>query len=123
MAIDPTEAQEYYQGSGTFTSVRKLLKPGEKVTTQLLGLEKNFKTKFPLKGKDYSYRLSFEIDGQAYLMDINSRDLIGQALRALYPNGLDKGIEPCQAIFTRRVERRTTQSELQIERVEETLET
>lgn len=114
--LEQDEVQEYYGSSGEFTSVRKLLGPGEKTTAKLLDLGRNYKTKFPIKDKDYNYRLTLEVDGKRMLLDMNGKDSIKQAIAVLYPNGPKAPLVPCFAILSRRTERKTYQGELVIER-------
>ena len=110
------DVRAFEGGTGEFTSIRKLVNPGQKVTVKLLDIVKNHKTKYPIKDKDYSFRLTLEKDGKRLLMDMNGADTIRQVLAALYPNGSDGDIVPCFAIISRRTERKTFQGEMILER-------
>ncbi len=112
------EAQEFYGASGGFTSIRKLCKPGEKITIKLLDMNKDINSKYKIKDKDYSYLVSLEKDGSRLRMNVNSKDLIRQLVDALYPDGPTKPISPCWATLTRRVERKSFESEASITRGE-----
>ena len=115
--VEPSEAEGYYGSGGQFTSPRKLLQPGETKRVKLLDISKQSKTKYPIKDKDYCYRLSLQTEeGADLMMDMNGLSLIGQAMRALYPDGPTKPRVPCGASFHRRTERTTKQSELVITR-------
>lgn len=116
MGIDPEDAQQFGGRGGEFVSIRELLKPGEKNTARLIDIGKNFKTRFPIKDKDYNYRITLEVDGKRKLLDLNGADSIGQMIAALYPNGPTQPLSPCFAVLSRRTERKTYQSELQVER-------
>ena len=118
MPIDPGEAKEFYGQDGKFLSIREL-KPGQSMAVKLFDIFKNFKTKYPCKGKDYNYRLVLVDDqGSKRLLDLNGRDSIRQAVNALYPEGPEGPLVPCHATLGRRTERKTTQAELTIERGE-----
>lgn len=117
--LESDEVRQLYGGSGQFTSVKKLLKPGEKKRVQLLDINKNYSTKYPMKDKDYGYRVSLKTEeGEALILDCNSRDLVRQLNTALYPNGPDKEMVACWVTFHRRTERKSTQSELEVIREE-----
>lgn len=110
--LDAEDMKEYYGATGEFTSVKKLLKPGESKLVNLLDLARNYKTKFPIAGKEYGYRLTLEIEGKRMLMDMNGKDTIKQAVAALYPHGPTGELVPCQVTLTRRTERKTYEGEL-----------
>lgn len=114
--LESEDLKEYYGSSGEFMTVRKLLKPGDSCQVKLLDLNRNYKTKYPIKDKEYAYRLTFDKDGKKYLMDINGKDVLKQLTDALYPKGEAGGILPCFATLARRTERKTYQSELTVER-------
>jgi len=119
MPITSSEASEYYGVGGDFTSIKKLCKPGESVTVQLIDIVKNTRTKYPIKDKDYNYRVTMkDAQGRTLHMDLSGRDSIAQMVTALYPEGVDKALVPCAAKITRRTERKTTQSEMIVERTD-----
>ena len=109
--IDSGDLQSFSGGSGQFTSIRKLLKPGENKKVKLLDWNKNTKTQYPIQGKDYCFEISLEVDGSRYLMSVASKDMIRQTVAAMYPNGTDKPLVPCWAVLGRRLERKTYESE------------
>lgn len=117
--LDPEDVKAYYGRLGQFTSIRKLVKPGETVEVKLLDIDKCFKTSYPIAGKDYTMRITLEHQGQQLLLDCNGATLIANFTSALYPNGADKPLVPCQVKLTRRTERTKNQSELVVEKVAE----
>lgn len=119
MPIEQQEAQEYYGKGGQYTTIRKLCKPGESVTAKLIDLNKDHKSKFPMKDKDYSYVISMEMDGTAMRMSVNSKSLLQQVIAALYPDGPSGKLQPCLAKISRRVERKTYESEAVITKITE----
>jgi len=117
MTIDPEEASEFAGSDGKFFSIKRDMQPGDKMEVVLIDISKNTRTNYPIKDKDYAYRLTFKDgSGQQRLLDMNGRDAIRQALAALYPNGLDQPMSPCKATLSRRTERKTNQSELELVR-------
>ena len=113
--LDPADVQAHVRSSGTFTSVRKLVKPGESVEVQLLDISKCFKTNYPIKDKDYTMRVTLEHQGQQLLLDCNGATLVGAFTAALYQQGPTAPPTPCRVRLTRRVERTKTQSEILVE--------
>ena len=115
--VESEEIEGYYSRGGDFTSPKKLLTPGETKRVKLLDLSKQHQTKYPIKDKDYCYRLSLQTEAGATLkMDMNGGNLISQVMRALYPDGPTKPMQPGWATITRRTERTTKQSELVVVR-------
>ena len=117
--LEQGEAEEYTNRGGEFTTIKKLVNPGQSVVVRLLDITKHFKTKYPVKDKEYCYRVKLERDGKGYLMDINGKDAIGQIMNCLHPNGFQAPLVPCFATFTRRTERKSYQSEIIITRGDE----
>ena len=117
--LDPADVQAYVRSSGTFTSVRKLVKPGESVEVKLLDISKCFKTTYPIKDKDYTMRVTLEHQGQQLLLDCNGATLIGAFTAALYAHGPTAPPTPCRVRLTRRTERSKSQSELSVEVLKE----
>src|SRR3990167_9501780 len=116
MAIEKDDLKEYYGSSGDFITIRKLVNPGQKVQVRLIDFTRNYKTKYPIKDKEYNYRLTIEKDGKRYLLDLSGKDSIKQVVSALYPDGPDGELKPCFAIIERRTERKSYHGELQITR-------
>lgn len=119
MPIDQQEAQEFYGKGGQYTTIRKLCKPGESVTVKIIDLNKDHASKFPMKDKNYSYVMSIDVDGTAMRMSVNSKSLLQQVIAALYPDGPSGKLQPCLAKITRRVERKTYESEAMVTKVAE----
>jgi len=116
--IDFEDAKGYYgRTDGEFTSIRKLIAPGESVEVQALDITKNHRTQFPIADKDYNMRVTLIHDGKQKLMDLNGAAAIRHFVTALYPNGPDKPLVPCKVKLTRRTERKKTESELLVERL------
>ena len=117
MPLDPEDAQQYYGSSGQFTNTRKLLQPGETMKVLVQDMSKNTTTKYPIKDKDYNYRVHFRtLEGKDLLLDTSGRDTIAQFVTALFPFGPSQPMQPCWVALTRRTERRTSQGELEITR-------
>lgn len=119
MPIESQEAQEFFGKGGQYTTIRKLCKPGESVTVKIFDLNKDTKSKFPMQGKDYSYVMSMEMDGNMLRMSVNSKSLLQQVVAALYPDGPSGKLQPCLAKISRRVERKTYESEAVITKIVE----
>jgi len=123
MPVTQTELSDLGMGSGggggsnMFFRLNQELKPGDSIRVKLFDINKNTRTKFPLKDKNYCYQVKFDQDGRTRLYDLNSFDAVRQALKVLYPNGTDKAMSPCYATITRRLQRPKKKSEVQIERV------
>lgn len=116
--LDEQDVKQHYRGTGTFTSLRKLVQPGQSVEAEATDIAKNFKTAYPIKDKDYNMRVSLSMNGSPLLLDINGSSVIGQFVAALYPKGPTGPLVPCRVRITRLTERRKTQSEVQVERIE-----
>jgi len=120
MPIDPKEAGQYYSGGGgKYLTMSKHLQPGETWQIHVTDLYKDDKCKYPILGTDYRYVLKFTHDGELFQFGINSRDGVRQALKACYPQGLDKPLEPCQATLHRRPDHSTKQANYEIRRAGE----
>ncbi len=113
-----TEAGEYFsRSSGQFFNPNKDLQPGQSVEVTLLDLTENHQTKYPIPGKTYCYRLRFsDPQGTERIMDMSGKDAISQAVKALYPDGITKGLKPGAGVITRRAQRTTKQASYTITR-------
>ena len=111
--------QGLLSGGGQFFKIRQL-KPGECMKVKLVSMLKNTNVsqpKFCIKDKGYNYRVAFvDEQGMSRIMDISSPAAIGEISRVLIQDGKDV---PCEATFTRRTERKTSQSELEVVRTGE----
>ena len=117
--LDAGEAQSYYGHSGKFMTIREI-QPGNSMVVRLQDISKNFKTKYPMKDKDYNYRVTLtDASGQLRWLDLNGASAIRQFVTLLYAQGPDKPPVPCQAKLTRRAQRKTNESELLVEQVDE----
>ena len=115
--IDPQDVKEYYGQTGKFMSTRDL-KPGESWEVVLLDINKNYKTKYPIAGKEYNYRITLiDPTGTTRLFDANGISAIKQLNTCLYHAGVEKPLRPCHARLSRRTARKKTESELLIEYV------
>lgn len=119
MTLEAEDLKEYHGRNGDFTTLRKLVKPGETVEVVCVDIARNHKTKFPIKDKDYGYRVTLEMTGVSgrLLLDLNGTNVISQFVSALYPQGESGGLQPCRVKITRRTERKLNQSEVVVERV------
>ena len=124
MVVDRSDFDRAKSAGAQFFKIRDL-KPGQNMEVDLLSMDKNTAVsnpKYCIKDKDYNYRVRLVDDqGVTRIMDINSPAAIGEFVRALYPDGFEGGLKPCKATLTRRSERKTTQSELQVVRAGEEL--
>ena len=116
MTVEPDTAQEFMGGgTGRFFSPKRELKAGDAIVVKLLDVSENKNTKYPIKEKDFCYRVAFtDPTGEARIWDISGKDTIRQIFRCLYPNGLDKGVVACKATIRKRLERTTKQGDLEI---------
>ena len=121
MPVDKEDALPFYGRDGQFTSIRKLVAIGQSAEFECLDISKHHKTNYPVKGKDYCFRVTLKGEGgQRLLLDLNGMSAIGQFLACLYPKGPEGPLVPCRVRLTRRAERRKAESELVVERVGET---
>ena len=60
------------------------LEPGQSVVVEVVDINKNMETKYPLLGKDYCYRAILSDGG---VWDINSVPVAGKVIQILYPDG------------------------------------
>ena len=117
--VDPGDVKDYYgKRDGQFTSIRKLLKPGDTITVQVSDISKSFQTNYPIKDKDYCMRVSLEFEGVKLLLDLNGAGAIRQFMTALYPDGPEGKLVPCSVMIYRKTERKQKESEIQVTRVE-----
>ena len=114
----PDEASAYFnRTSGRFFNLSKDLQPGQSWLIDLVDVTENTKTKYPIAGKTFCYRLTFlDPQGETRIMDVNGSDAIAQVFRALYPNGHAGGLQPGLATLTRRAERSTKQANFSLTR-------
>lgn len=115
--LDPADVQGYYGQQGKFMSIRDI-QAGQSVVVTIKDISKNFKTKYPMKDKDYNYRVTL-VDGEGQLrwLDLNGASAIRQFVTFLHQDGPEKPQTPCQVKLTRRAQRKTNESELMVELV------
>lgn len=116
--MDTNDLKQFSGPGGDFFKPSSL-QPGQSIEVQLVGLDKQYKTQYPIKDKDYCYRISFvDADGRARIFDANGTDVLRQVVAALYPNGPEGALVACRAKLTRRTARRKNQGELEITRLD-----
>lgn len=82
--MSPLDKDEVSQGRTMGMSFFKLssIQPGQSQVIEVVEINKKPDTKYPIRGKDYCYRLTLA-DGR--ICDVNSIPVAGHLLRILYP--------------------------------------
>ena len=96
MVLDPKDIDFGRSKNKVTYFSKKVLQPGESLTLNIVDVEKNHSTKFPIMGQDFCYRFILS-DGRVW--DEATGGIFGKILTILYPDG--KTLKPSAVVLTK----------------------